>query len=174
MLITIIILLILATITINAVVGDNGLIYQARSSKDMSSNEIAKTEGNMNEVMSEYANLMSEDAEISEPDVDIELTWEYVTVSGTPTANSYSMTWDLTSIPNYQNLELNKTLNPVMVSSFDMANWSTSYSRDWSMEWGYTPETGTLSVKVNSQAGPQVQYGTGLRDRTVGIYYLEN
>ena len=61
--ITIIIIIILATITINAVVGDNGLIYQARSSKDMSSNEIAETEGSMNNLFDEYANIMAEDSE---------------------------------------------------------------------------------------------------------------
>ena len=101
------------------------------------------------------------------------LTWEYVTVTGTPTANSNSMTWNLTSIPNYQKLELHKTLNPVMVSSFDMANWNTSYSRSWSMQWGYTPQTGILSVTITSQAGPSVQYGTGIVNRTVGVYYLK-
>ena len=63
-LITIIIIIILAGITINAVVGDNGLIYQARSSKDMSSNEIAETERNMNNLFDEYTNVMAEDIEL--------------------------------------------------------------------------------------------------------------
>ena len=79
-LITIIILIILAGITINAVVGDSGLIYQARNSKEMSSNEIAETEENMNKVMTEYANMMAEDSEI--PVVDIPTTVEEGKESG--------------------------------------------------------------------------------------------
>ena len=62
--ITIIIIIILAGITINAVVGDNGLIYQARSSKDMTSNEIESEGISTNDVMTEYANVMAEDNEI--------------------------------------------------------------------------------------------------------------
>ena len=72
--ITIIILIILAGITINAVIGDNGLIYQAKNSKDMSSNEIVETEGSMNNLFDEYANMMAEDSEL--PIVEIPSTVE--------------------------------------------------------------------------------------------------
>ena len=50
--------------TINAIVGDNGLIYQAKNSKDAASNEIASKEGSMNDMLAEYANVMAEDKEI--------------------------------------------------------------------------------------------------------------
>ncbi len=90
---------------------------------------------------------------------------------GTPTANSNGMSWDLTSIPNYQKLELHKTLNPVMVSSFDMSNWNTSQSRAWKIRWAYNATTGKLSVAT--EGGPIIQYGTGITQRTVGVYYLQ-
>ncbi|MFR2533770.1 MAG: hypothetical protein ACLS95_00795, partial [Clostridia bacterium] len=99
------------------------------------------------------------------------LQWNYKTFTSTPSANSSTMTWDLTSISNYQKLELYKTLNPVMVSSFDMSNWNTSQSRAWKVTWIYNNTNGKLSIVT--EGGPIVQYGTGLSQRTVGIYYLQ-
>ena len=65
--ITIIILIILATITINAVVGDNGLIQSAKNSKNSAENEVAQQTEKMNSLLTEYANIMAEDSEITEP-----------------------------------------------------------------------------------------------------------
>lgn len=105
-------------------------------------------------------------------EINIEnLSWKYVEISAKPSANSASMSWNITSIPNYQKLEINKTLNPVMVSTFDMGNWSTSQSRPWKITWTYNASTGRLSVSTTG--GPIVQYGTAVVSRKVGIYYLE-
>ena len=65
--ITIVILIILATVTINAVLGDNGLIKQAQKSKDMAVNSIEKENGDLNRLEQEYANLMAEDNQIPDP-----------------------------------------------------------------------------------------------------------
>ena len=65
--ITIIILIILATVSINAVVGENGLIQSAKNSKDSAENEVAQQTGKMNSLLTEYSNIMAEDAEITEP-----------------------------------------------------------------------------------------------------------
>ena len=61
------ILIILATVTINAVLGDNGLIKQAQKSKDMAVNSIEKENGDLNKLEQEYANLMAEDSQIPDP-----------------------------------------------------------------------------------------------------------
>ncbi len=66
--ITIIIIIILSTITLNMVFGDNGLIKQAQKAKDMTANSIASEQEGMNSVMSEYLNLMEEDSEIPVPE----------------------------------------------------------------------------------------------------------
>ena len=55
------------------------------------------------------------------------------------------MSWDLTSIPNYDSLELYKTLNPVMVSTFDMGNWDLYRDRAWKVEWRYNQSAGTFN-----------------------------
>ena len=66
--ITIVILIILATVTINMAFGENGLIQQAELARDMTANStVAENEG-MNSLMEEYANVMAEDEEIEEPE----------------------------------------------------------------------------------------------------------
>lgn len=65
--ITIVILIILATISINAVVGENGLIQSAKNSKDSAENAVDRETGKMNTLLTEYANIMSEDAGVTEP-----------------------------------------------------------------------------------------------------------
>ena len=62
--ITIIILIILATVTINAVLGDNGLINQAEYARDLSANSTEAEYEGMNRVFDEFANMMVEDGEI--------------------------------------------------------------------------------------------------------------
>ena len=66
--VTIVILIILATVTINAVLGDNGLIKQAQKAKDIAENSITKENEDMNLLLEEYANMMAEDNEPTEPD----------------------------------------------------------------------------------------------------------
>ena len=100
------------------------------------------------------------------------LTWKYTEITALPTKNSSVMSWDLTSIPNYDSLELYKTLNPVMVSTFDMDNWDTNHDRAWKVEWRYNQSAGILTIEVKSDRGPMVQYGAGQTSRTIGIYYL--
>ena len=65
--ITIIIIIILSTVTINMAFGDNGLITQAKLAKDMTANSVVTEQEEMNSVMGEYLNVMAEDSEITPP-----------------------------------------------------------------------------------------------------------
>ena len=65
--ITIVILIILATVTINVAFGDGGLIQRAQQAKNLTEEATLKEQETLNEVMSEYANIMAEDSEIQEP-----------------------------------------------------------------------------------------------------------
>ena len=65
--VTIIILIILSTITLDAVLGENGLIEQARKSQEQASNTINNEDQKLNEAEQNYANVMGEDKEIIEP-----------------------------------------------------------------------------------------------------------
>ena len=67
--ITIVILIILATVTINVAFGDGGLIQRAQQAKNLTEEATLKEQETLNEVMSEYANIMAEDPDIpDEPD----------------------------------------------------------------------------------------------------------
>ena len=67
--VTIIILIILATITINVAFGEGGLIDKAQQTKNLTEQAIEKEQENLNDLRKEYANVMAEDSEISdEPD----------------------------------------------------------------------------------------------------------
>ena len=91
--ITILIIIILAGITINATLGDNGLIHQAQLEKDSVEGTIESESSKMNSLLQEYANLMAEDAEggIQEPEEDT--TPPTVTIiEGEITSNSITIT----------------------------------------------------------------------------------
>ena len=70
--VTILIIIILASITINAVLGDNGLLKQAQDAKDLAESTTLETGDRMNSLLQEYMNVMAEDdgGGIQEPEVD--------------------------------------------------------------------------------------------------------
>ena len=84
LIITIVILIILATVTINVAFGDGGLIQRAQQAKNLTEEATLKEQETLNEVMSEYANIMAEDEntpiEPEEPTVENTLkAGDYVT-----------------------------------------------------------------------------------------------
>ena len=67
LIITVVIMLILATVTISEAFGDNGLIEQAKRTKMLATNSIASDQASLDRLMQEYSNIMAEDSEISGP-----------------------------------------------------------------------------------------------------------
>ena len=88
--ITIIIIIILSTITLNMAFGDNGLIKQVQKAKDMTANSIASEQEGMNSLLGEYSNIMNGGNEIEEPNPpEKDETPPVITVtSGGTTSNS--------------------------------------------------------------------------------------
>ena len=70
--ITIVILIILATVTISTVFGENGLIEYAKEARDKSANSTVAESEDMNRLLAEYANVMAEDEEIQLPDIYVD------------------------------------------------------------------------------------------------------
>ena len=64
----IVILIILATITINAAFGEGGLIEKAQQAKNLTEESTISEQEKLNSLMDEYANMMAEDEEITEPE----------------------------------------------------------------------------------------------------------
>ena len=85
--ITIIILIILSTVTITAVLGDNGLIGQAKIARNLTEESIISENEKMNKLAQEYANLLAEESETPEPDLrsEIEKARDEETVFNTKT-----------------------------------------------------------------------------------------
>ena len=99
------------------------------------------------------------------------LTYRDFTV--TPTANSGSMSIDISDIPNYKDLILWETLFPRMLSDLDMANWNTSMLRTGvGYDWNYDADKGILSISSRHTECVLIQYGTGLKRRTVRVHYI--
>ncbi len=59
--ITIVILIILATVTLNVVLGEGGLIQRAQQAKELTEQAALEEQQGLNSLMSEYANIMAED-----------------------------------------------------------------------------------------------------------------
>ena len=80
----------MATVSISAIIGENGLIKKAQEAKQHQSNAIAMEESEMDKLAEEYANLMEEDKTIipEEPVVTITFTIENVTYTA-----EENMTW---------------------------------------------------------------------------------
>ena len=99
------------------------------------------------------------------------LTYRDFTV--TPTANSGSMSIDISDIPNYKDLILWETLFPRMLSDLDMANWNTSMLRTGvGYDWNYDADKGILSISSRHTECVLIQYGTGLKQRIVRVHYI--
>ena len=98
--VTILIIIILSSVTINMVLGDNGLLKQAELAKDMTANSIVAEKDEMNELLKEYANLMAEDSESplpEEPDEPADTTAPTVNIAvGEITQTSIAITVNAT------------------------------------------------------------------------------
>ena len=68
--VTIIVIIILSTVTISAVFGDDGMLKKAQEIKDTTQNSIAEDEGELNTLLTEYANLMGGGNETGEGNPD--------------------------------------------------------------------------------------------------------
>ena len=65
--ITVVILIILATVTLNVVLGEGGLIQRAQQAKELTEQATLEEQQGLNSLMSEYANIMAEDQTPPEP-----------------------------------------------------------------------------------------------------------
>ena len=86
--ITIIVIIILSTVTIDLAFGNNGLIKRAQLAKDMAANSTTAEQEEMNRVMEEFTNIMEEDNEITVPD---ELEWDTSKVTPVESADGVTV-----------------------------------------------------------------------------------
>ena len=89
--ITIIILIILATVSINVVLGEGGLIQRAQQAKELTEQAALEEQQGLNSLMSEFTNIMAEDQNPPEEKSEVEEAKE----SGTPFGDTTTITDDL-------------------------------------------------------------------------------
>ena len=70
--ITIVILIILATVTLNAVLGEGGLIQRAQQAKELTEQAALEEQQGLNSLMSEFTNIMAEDQNPPEEKSEVE------------------------------------------------------------------------------------------------------
>ena len=130
--VTIVILIILASVTINAVLGDGGLIKQAEKAKDIAENSISKESGDMNRLAQEYANMMAEDnnppspEDKTPPTVDI-VVGEITETSIAVTVNAKDDSGEISSYKYYIN-EVEKMTLSTNTYKFEGLTAGTEYT----------------------------------------------
>ena len=148
MVVTIVIIIILSTVTISAVVGDNGLIKQAEKTKDIATNSIAKENEDMNRLEQEYANMMGGDGEIIPPEPEIDTTPPVVTVTAGGVSTN-SITVNVQAVDNESGLATSGTYKYYLNGAEKEASTSNSYTFT-----GLAEDTEyTIKVEVYDKAG---------------------
>ena len=89
--ITVVILIILATVSINVVLGEGGLIQRAQQAKELTEQAALEEQQGLNSLMSEFTNIMAEDQNPPEEKSEVEEARE----SGTPFGDTTTITDDL-------------------------------------------------------------------------------
>ena len=92
--ITIVILIILATVTLNVVLGEGGLIDRAQQAKDLTEQAVLEEQEGLNSLMDQMANIMAEDQTPPNPPVQ-KSEVEEAKESGTPFQTTTTITDDL-------------------------------------------------------------------------------
>ena len=189
LIITIVIIIILASVTISATFGENGIIRRAELARDLTANSITKENEDMNRVMDEYDDIMNGDR-IS-PIVRIEVG-ETTETSIAITVNATDDSGEIASYKYYINGTLKDTLTTnvytfngltegteydIKVEAFDNAGNkgenSTKVKTKEKEEWSYDEEGNITNGEVTVEIGDYVNYNckTG---KSVTSYTAQN
>ena len=76
LIITVVIMLILAAVTINVTLGDGGLVQQARLAAERTQNAAEKEQAEIDSLQQELANILAEDSEITPPTPTLPEGWD--------------------------------------------------------------------------------------------------
>ena len=168
--ITIIIIIILSTVAINMAFGENGLITQAQKAKDMGANSTTAEQEEMNSLLEEYSNIMSEGNEIEEPNPpENDETPPVVTVTSEKTTSN-SIKVNVTAIDNESGMTDSPTYTySIKQSSQDDNSYTTpsDASNITTSTYTFTGLTQGTSYDVKVEVN-------GDKAGNIGIGYLTN
>ena len=176
-----IIIIILSTVTISAIFGENGIIKKAELARDLASNSIAKENEDMNSLMDKYSNVMNGDGEIPEPPDPIEPTDPteqeatpiaevtrdkvFDEITGSVESPTEKKSGKVITDQNWYNLK--KACSNVVSSKY--AQSTMIYGNQWDEVMSWLIATGgKKDSEVNSNSSSWGNYNSGSSPKTAG------
>ena len=157
LIITVVIMLILAAVTINVTLGDGGLVQQARLAAERTQNAAEKEQAEIDSLQQELANILAEDSEITPPEPggnnetggDIEEP-EEPSISDTET-----------QVANYADVDGNGTVDGVIYADLAIGGSGSGLGQSYTIP----TSSGFKKYKVTQESytpeGSAAGFGTG-------------
>ena len=180
LIITVVIMLILAAVTINVTLGDGGLVQQARLAAERTQNAAEKEQAEIDSLQQELANILAEDSEITPPEPggnnetggDIEEP-EEPSISDTET-----------QVANYADVDGNGTVDGIIYADLAIGGSGTGLRQSYTIPKGsgfkkykVTQEsysgsfgTGQVIAPVSGSSGNERFYVMALENAASGTY----
>ena len=161
--ITIVILIILATVSINIVLGEGGLIQQSKIAKEMTLNSTIAEEESLNELMTQYANIMAGGSETTPPESFEPQPTPEPPTGGTEMEDATNGIIEIKWLSGTSNNVIEEPNAPVIKT--DLPSGTTMEqvvfdegSQEWiaGTEYSYTPGTGTNDNTASKWANAKV------------------
>lgn len=135
--ITVVILIILATVTLNVVLGEGGLIQRAQQAKDLTANSSVEEEKNINDLLDEYANIIGDDnSQGIKDELKIkDKTETSVTVEASSGNSEYQFSLDGSSWTNTQdsNIYTFSDLEKNVINKHNFWNWDEIKRKEYTI-----------------------------------------
>ena len=180
LIITVVIMLILAAVTINVTLGDGGLVQQARLAAERTQNAAEKEQAEIDSLQQELANILAEDSEITPPEPggnnetggDIEEP-EEPSISDTET-----------QVANYADVDGNGTVDGVIYADLAIGGSGSGLGQSYTIptssgfkKYEVTQEsysgsfgTGQVIAPVSGNSGNERFYVMALENAASGTY----
>ena len=166
-------LVVLASVTISATFGDNGIIKKAELARDLATNSTIKENEDMNSLMDEYTNIMSGDGEVPEPPKDetpptVSIQVGEVTETSIAiTVNATDDSGEIASYKYYLNGVEQKT-DTVNTYTFDGLTAGTEYTIKVE-SFDKANNKGEKTITVSTTKKPEI--GAGEINKEPSVYY---
>ena len=174
LIITVVIMIILAAVTINVTLGDGGLVQQARLAAERTQSAAEKEQAEIDSLQQELANILAEDGEITPPELD-----ENNETGGDivkPEEPSVSETE--TQVANYADVDGNGTVDGIIYADLAIGGSGTGLQQSYTIptssnfkKYKMTQEsysgrfgTGKVIAPVNGSSGNERFYVMALSD----------
>ena len=156
LIITVVIMLILAAVTINVTLGDGGLVQQARLAAERTQNAAEKEQAEIDSLQQELANILAEDSEITPP----EPGGNNETGGDIEEPEEPSIPDTETQVANYADVDGNGTVDGVIYADLAIGGSGTAWGDTSGGEYTIPTSSGFKKYQV-TQGSYSGSFGTG-------------